>query len=118
MSFPNDANGELLELMQDEGIDLSESYMLDFYVVFASEEQAQAGAERVGREFDGAGLFVNFSDEAQMWELRLQTEMVPEHAKITAIEELLNKLCKQFKGKTDGWGMLEPEDEMEDDLDD
>ncbi|WP_298444277.1 ribonuclease E inhibitor RraB [uncultured Ferrimonas sp.] len=114
MSFPNDANGELLELMQAEGIALDQSYMLDFYVVFSTEEQAKAAAERVGREFDGAGLFVNFSDDAQMWELRLQQEMVPEHGKITEIELILSKLCKQFKGKTDGWGMLEPEDEIDD----
>lgn len=118
MSFPNDANGELLELMQGEGIDLSQPYMLDFYVVFAEQQQAQAAAERVAKEFDGAGLFVNFSEEAQMWELRLQQEMVPEHGKITELETILSKLCKQFKGKTDGWGMLEPEDELEDDLDD
>ncbi|WP_028115725.1 ribonuclease E inhibitor RraB [Ferrimonas senticii] len=114
MSFPNDANGELLELMQGEGIDLSQSYMLDFYVIFAEEQQANDAAARVAREFEGAGLFVNFADDANMWELRLQQEMVPEYDAITAIETLLNKLCKQFKGKTDGWGMLEPEDEFDD----
>lgn len=115
MAFPNDANGELLELMQGEGIDLSQIYMLDFYVVFGSEKQGQLAIEPVKAAFDGAGLFLNFSEEAGQWELRLQQEMVPEHGAITAIEQRLAELCKPFKGKVDGWGMLEPEDESEDD---
>ncbi len=114
MSFPNDANGELLALMQAEGIDLNQQYMIDFYVVFADKESATAAAARVSQEYPDAGVFVNFSDDAQMWELRLQQEMQPEHERITTIEMVLAKLCKQFKGKTDGWGMLEPEDELED----
>lgn len=113
MAFPNDANGELLSLMQQEGIDLTQPYMLDFYVVFGSEKQGQLTAEAVTEAFPGAGVFLNLSEETGQWELRLQQEMVPEYEAIGAIEARLAELAKPFKGKTDGWGMLEPEDEEE-----
>ncbi len=113
MSFPNNANGELLELMQGEGIDLSQPNMLDFYVLFGSEKQGQLAADAVKPAFADAGLFLNFDEETQQWELRLQCEMVPEYDAICAIEAKLSELCKPFKGKLDGWGMLEPEEEEE-----
>jgi len=111
MVFPNDANGELLELMQGEGIDLSQSYMLDFYVVFKSEAAAQKAIEPVQAQFSGAGLFLNLNEESEQWELRLQEEMIPSYAAICDIETKLANICKPLKGKPDGWGMLEPEDE-------
>ncbi len=113
MAFPNDANGELLALMQGEGIDLSQSYMLDFYVIFGSEKQGQLAAQAVADAFPGAGIFLNLAEETGQWELRLQQEMVPEYDAISAIENRLAELSKPFKGKTDGWGMLEPEEEDE-----
>ncbi|MBY6187719.1 ribonuclease E inhibitor RraB [Marinobacter hydrocarbonoclasticus] len=113
MAFPNDANGELLTLMQEEGIDLTQSYMLDFYVIFGSEKQGQLAADAVAAAYPGAGLFLNLSEETGQWELRLQQEMVPEYHAIGAIEGKLAELSKPFKGKTDGWGMLEPEEEDE-----
>ncbi|SDJ58516.1 Regulator of ribonuclease activity B [Ferrimonas sediminum] len=115
MSFPNDPTGELLQLMQDEGIDLSQPYMLDFYVLFADEAKGQRAAERVQKEFEGCGLFLNHNEQSGDWELRLIKEMVPEHGPINAIETTLQALCKQYKGKVDGWGMLEPEDDDSDD---
>ncbi|TKB48094.1 ribonuclease E inhibitor RraB [Ferrimonas sediminicola] len=115
MTFPSDPTGELLELMQGEGIDLSQPYMLDFYVLFADEEQGRKAAERVQKEYPGSGLYLNYNEAAKEWELRLVTEMVPEHGPICEIEKTLTALCKKYKGKSDGWGMLEPED---DDVDD
>ncbi|GAA4887558.1 ribonuclease E inhibitor RraB [Ferrimonas pelagia] len=118
MSFPDNANGELLALMQGEGIDLSQPHMLDFYVLFGSEKQGQLAADAAKAEFGEAGLFLNLSEETGQWELRLQQEMVPDYDAINQVEAKLSKLSKPFKGKLDGWGMLEPEDELDDELED
>ena len=115
MSFPKDPTGELLELMQGEGIDLSQPYMLDFYVLFNDEQQGRLAADRIAKEYPDSGLFLNQGEQNQLWELRLVEEMVPEHGSITEIDTTLQALSKKFKGKLDGWGMLEPED---DDVDD
>ena len=50
MSFPKDPTGELLELMQGEGIDLSLPYMLDFYVLFNDEQQGRLAADRIAKD--------------------------------------------------------------------
>ncbi|SHH97406.1 ribonuclease E inhibitor RraB [Ferrimonas marina] len=114
MTFPNDANGELLALMQGEGIDLAQAYMLDFYVLFGSEKQGQLAVDGVRSQFPHAALFLNHSEETGQWELRLQQEMVPDYDAINGVEAKLAEQCRPFKGKLDGWGMLEPEDELDD----
>lgn len=103
--FPQDANGDVLRRMLASGDDLSKPRDIEFVHVMASEASARKMAEAAGKM--GYSASVARSDAGADWETVCVKHMVPTHSTITATEEALNELAKQFGGYADGWGCFE-----------
>jgi regulator of RNase E activity RraB len=96
----------ILRQMAKDGDDLSQSREIDFHHLFEEEENAMAfvkavltkGYERADCDFWG--------DEGE-WQTAVHVFMVPELAKIDAIEMELDEIARSLNGTPDGWGCME-----------
>lgn len=114
--FPDDGNGDMLQAMQDAGLDLNAALYLDFYLVFPNQPKAEMALTALTTLDQPGEVELNFNDLEQ-WELIVSVQMVPEHAAITAKEAELDKFAKKYGGHNDGWGVMQHQ-EGDDDFDD
>lgn len=117
--FPDDGNGDMLQAMQDAGLDLNTALYLDFYLVFPTQQKAEMALTALTTLDQPGEVELNFNDLEQ-WELIVSLHMLPEHAAITAKEAELDKFAKKYGGHNDGWGVMqhqEGDDEFGDEHD-
>jgi len=104
--YPADENGDILFRFACEGDILCVPRVVDFAVVFPSEDAAQRFARlhttedaevKVG-PYQGAPGF--------SWQVEVSTSMAPMHSAITAFEKSLAETAAPFGGRNDGWGMF------------
>lgn len=115
--FPDDGNGDMLQAMQDAGLDLTKSLALDFYLVFPDKIKAETALQALTALDQPGEVELNFNDLEQ-WELIVTLQLVPEHSAITAKEVELDKFAKKFGGYNDGWGVMQHQDGDDDFADD
>lgn len=104
IDFPDDDNGNVLRQMAANGDALEQPREIDFAVIFPSEDQALAFAITMLR----GGVKVSFSEyeesEEMPWQVLVHPVMVPSHADITALENMLASEAGPLGGRNDGWG--------------
>ena len=103
MMIPDDENGQVLRQMLDDGDDLDVPRGIEFFHVFAEQEDADAFVEGAAALPDvmvegGEG------DEEGVWQVCVIRVMAPSHAAITALELQLGELAESHRGYADGWG--------------
>ena len=94
--------------MLSHGDDLTKARDIDFNHVFESERdllQFCEAAQRAG--FDR--VTYRYWEEGAAWDALVKVCMVPTHSGITETELKLDSLAKQFNGRADGWGCLQPD---------
>lgn len=107
--FPDDANGDMLQLLLEAGFALEQKTELDFYVFFKRQEKAEAAQPAFSAQYSEATLSLAL-DNAGQWELKVTQELPLSYQAITDFETGLEALAKKFGGKYDGWGVQEPEE--------
>ena len=104
--FPDDENGDVMRRMQRNGDDFTKPRDIDFSVVFPSEIAANEFAGR----FRQSGYKVSVEEwdgnRELPWDVTITRFMLPNHAKITEMEETLNLAAFPLGGRKDGWGCL------------
>lgn len=103
--FPQDANGDVLRRMLASGDDLSKPRDIEFVHVMTSGSSARKLADAAAKL--GYSASVSRAEDGTDWKTICVSQMVPTHSSITATEEALAKLAKQFGGYADGWGCFE-----------
>jgi hypothetical protein len=103
--FPNDENGQLLRQMYDAGDDITRSRMVDFCFVFTDRERALAFVRDVNDE--NAETCLSWYREKAKWQVIVKYDMLPDHAKITAMESVLTSKAEMAGGMSDGWGCMQ-----------
>jgi regulator of RNase E activity RraB len=101
--IPNDATGDALRRMLDDGADLSKPHEIEYFVAIPNE----AAGEHVASAASQIGFTVDVSkddDDGPDWTCCCTKLMVPDHAAITSTEILLDSIAKQVGGEIDGWG--------------
>ena len=110
-AFPDDEDGAVLASLAEAGVDLSKPIEVEF-VVDAPDE---ASAGRIADAVRGAGhdCQVEYDDgedleddEGPAWVVYVGMDMVPEHARIVALQRMLTQLAEPHGGACDGWGAL------------
>lgn len=112
-NFPDDETGQVLELMEDSGMDLTEPCDIEFSHLFDHESQARnmaTAAEALGARvevFEPEELDDDEEIEESAWDVVCTFEMVPTHKGITTRETELSQLAESLGGHADGWGVLQ-----------
>ena len=107
--YPDNANGDLFRKLESENFDFANEYSIEFFAVFATEEEA----EKVGYMYvDDKKNGVNMKnietrpyDKGGM-ELELVVVMKPTYENVVAFERKLQERVSTVEGYLDGWGFL------------
>jgi len=100
--LPNDATGDALRRLRDDGANLRKSHDIDFYVAIPSKSAAEYVSHAVSQL--GFAASVSEDEEGSDWTCCCTKSMVPDHAAINDIETMLDSIAEQVGGKADGWG--------------
>jgi hypothetical protein len=100
--YPNDADGDALRRVVNDGNDISKPMDVDFPVVFADEVTARRFSE-VAREH---GYFPQLwkSAEDDQWDVICVKRMVLTYIAVLDVQRELDNLSEPFGGYSDGWG--------------
>lgn len=102
--FPDDENGDVLRRTERNGDDLNISRDVNFSVVFPSEAEAAQFVANIR----GLGLRASMEKSNCVpelpWDVTVTKHMIPAHAEITRLEEMLEDAAGPLGGRNDGWG--------------
>lgn len=97
MLLPDDATGDVLRHMEEQGDDLTRPRNIDFTVIFADE----SSAHQFARHFRVLGHDVSVekaeTDKRFPWDVVVVQRMIPSHDGISSFEDLLQTVAS-------GWG--------------
>ncbi|MHC1683390.1 MAG: ribonuclease E inhibitor RraB [Clostridiaceae bacterium] len=102
--FPNDADGDALRRLFDDGIDFSKPHNVDFFVVVPDLENGEKIKQLI--EQDGFDCSLEVNEEMEEWTCYCSKKMKLDYEKLILTQEFLNKVSKPYNGFSDGWGIL------------
>ncbi len=119
MQFPNDETGQILQEMADAGFDFSEDYVVDFFALFHSEEEADVVAKQFISRIEQDEPFVKVEtrsydhggDASIAIELQVSKVMPVNYEAISEFETEYKRIVEKHKGYSDGWGVFMGDDE-------
>ena len=112
MTYPDDANGDVLRRMEAHGDDLTCPRNIEFTVVFPNENAAKQFADHFSTLGYAATPELTETVENFPWDVVVVKHMVPSHAEIGAFEDSLQRVADTFGGHNDGWGCLSSEPQL------
>jgi regulator of RNase E activity RraB len=95
-------NAHVLRGMEGRGVDLSRARVIDFSHVFADALCATNFIEAC--KSAGYEAMDTTDEEMNHYDVTVSKEMIPTCENITATEEALGRMAKQYDGRSDGWG--------------
>jgi regulator of RNase E activity RraB len=100
--LPNDADGDALRRLLEDGSDLTQEMEIDFAMDIPDQEAGLAFAEIV-RPL-GYAAEVQKDDESNRWTCYCIITIVPAYETMISIQESLADLGRPFGAIPDGWG--------------
>ena len=107
--YPDDDNGDVFRRLEDADFDFSQEYAVDFFAVYATEEEADVVARQFVSDWKSGQKFKNIETrpaEKGGMELELVPIMRVTYESITAFEKKLADRTSKVNGYLDGWGVL------------
>ncbi len=103
--FPNDETGQVLNEMQQAGINLSESHKVVFFQLFEKKEQAQQMVDYVNANLENVQVELQPDEAPNVWDVDCTQSMIPSYDSILEQETIFEKIAEKFNGYNDGWGI-------------
>ena len=100
--LPDDADGDALRRLRNDGADLNKPHSIDFHVAVPDEESGHV-VLAAAREL-GFKVKLDKDEDGTDWTCYCTKTMVPDHASIVEVEATLDSIAKKVGGKADGWG--------------
>lgn len=100
--YPNDADGDALRRVAEDGSDMSRPMSIDFMVAVPDEPSGQAVAQRA--QESGFATSVSGDEESGEWTCYCTRVMHATYEGVTAAQAQLDQLAKPSRGYCDGWG--------------
>ncbi len=101
--YPNDADGDVLRRIANDGSNMAKPMLIDFQVAMPDEASA--------RELAGIALELGYrvdayeSPECSLpWTTECSTRMLATYAGVIAVQAELAELSRRYGGYPDGWG--------------
>jgi hypothetical protein len=99
--LPNDADGDALRRLLNDGSDLTKPMVVDFQIAVPDEASCQAVAKAAGHVGFHTKVVAEKNGEWTCW---CTKTMVPSYDEVIAVQKLLDELSCPYGGWTDGWG--------------
>ena len=107
--YPDDANGDVFRSLEAQNFDFTKEYPVEFFAVFATEEEAEEIALLYVADCKDGDKLENIEtrpyDKGGM-ELELVKIILPTYENVVAFESKLQKRVSKVDGYLDGWGFL------------
>lgn len=100
-----DETSQVLEEMQQAGIDLSISHQVVFFQLFEQKEQAQQMLDYLSENLPEVSAELIPDEIPKVWDVNVTVSMVPSYQNIVEQEQLFEQIAGQFNGYNDGWGI-------------
>ncbi|MBW2942467.1 ribonuclease E inhibitor RraB [Zhongshania aquimaris] len=107
--YPNDVNGDVFRRLEEDNFDFSIEHPVDFYAIYATEEEADLVAKQYATDWKRGQQFKNIEtrpSEKGGMELELVPIMKVTYENIVAFEKTLAERTAKVNGYLDGWGVL------------
>ena len=109
-SYPEDADGDVLDAMAESGIDMSKPVPIEFVIDTPSEQSAKSiEADVAAAGFPAVAEFEDGDKEEGIdpgWVVTVEVEMAPEYQPIIDLQKKLQDFASAHGGQVDGWGAL------------
>lgn len=107
--YPEDTNGDVFRRLEEQNFDFSKKHNVEFFAVFATEEEADQIAKQYVEDWNSGTNFINIETrphEVGGMELELVIEMEVTYENIVAFENKLEERVSKVEGYLDGWGLF------------
>jgi hypothetical protein len=109
-SYPDDADGDALQRVADQGSDMSRPMTIDFVLSTNDMSQARSIAQLVAEH--GYQTDIHLNDESRSIDVYCTKRMVPTYDDVVACQAELTQLCEPFGVVCDSWGTYGNEGEQ------
>jgi len=110
ISYPDDADGDVLSAMAESGVDMTQPLTIEFVIDLPSEQHAKALEQDLSKA--GHPAVAEFEDGEPEegiepgWVVMVELQMVPDYQRIMELQEELNRAAEAHGGQVDGWGAM------------
>lgn len=101
--FPNDEDGNVLRLLEQQGCDFSVEHKVDFFI----EVPDKKSGELVLKALQEKGIFSILEQDMEdmQWFCQCIYKMILSYEGIVDIQQKLNDICQPYGGLVEGWGV-------------
>jgi hypothetical protein len=106
--YPDDVNGDVFRRLEEANFDFSIEHPVDFYAIYATEEEADLVARQYATDWRRGKQFKNIEtrpSEKGGMELELVPIMMVTYKNIVDFEKTLAERTAKVNGYLDGWGV-------------
>jgi len=107
--YPDDENGDVFRRLEKDNFDFSIEYPVEFFAIYATEEEADIVARQYVADLKSGQKFKNIEtrpSENGGMELELVPVMLITYKNICEFEAKLAERTSEVMGYLDGWGIL------------
>lgn len=100
-----DETTQVLNEMEQAGIDLNVAHDVVFFQLFEKKEQAQQMMDYLAAELPEVSGELLADEIPNVWDVNVTVNMLPSYQNIVDQEKLFEQIAGQFNGYNDGWGI-------------
>ncbi|WP_160725363.1 ribonuclease E inhibitor RraB [Bacillus sp. USDA818B3_A] len=104
MKFPNDADGDALQSLYKDGVNLKKQQSVEFFVAVPDQTTGEKLSHVLKEE--GFNCFLEQDDETDEWACCCSKRMLLNYNELIKIQKKLDNLSKPLGGYSDGWGIF------------
>lgn len=100
--YPNDADGDALKRVEDDGSDMSKPMVVDFHIAVPNK----VAAEKIAAQVKSLGYSSEIWQDEELgeWNCECSKAMLATYNEIVLCQKELDRVAKSHGGYTDGWG--------------
>ncbi|WML49024.1 ribonuclease E inhibitor RraB [Neobacillus sp. PS3-34] len=104
MKFPNDADGDALRSLYNDGVNFKRPQSVEFFVAVPDKATGEKLSQVLKEE--GFNSFLDQDDETDEWTCSCSKKMLLNYSELIKIQKKLDELSKPHGGYSDGWGVF------------
>ncbi len=104
MKFPNDADGDALRSLYNDGVNFKKPQLVEFFVAVPDFATGEKIAQAL--KVEGYNCLIDQDDETDEWSCSFSKKMLLQYQEIVKLQNKLDQITKPLGGFSDGWGVF------------